>query len=378
MSKRDYYEELGLSKGASDDEIRTAYRKLAMQYHPDRNPDDAKAAERFKGISEAYAVLSDTDKRQRYDVGGFGAGDFGAGGFGAGGGNFSEVFGDFFSQFDTMFGGRQTRRGLSPERGADLEYVLEISLEDALAGTKKEVVFNADKACDACEGRGHEEDGGAVRCSGCGGEGMVRGGGGLAFVAQTCGRCRGTGQTFSKPCNRCRGNGVKSARRKLQVDIPSGIDHGQSLRLSNQGAAGARGGPSGDLYVRISVQEHPLFERDGSDLLTEIPLSFTQAALGESIEIKTPDGVLRIKVPAGIQSGQTLRVAGQGAPILRQDRRGDLLCRVQVQTPTKLTEPQKDLLRQFAEKSDSKSGTSWINRISRFFEAVGRDDRAEN
>ncbi|MGI9346189.1 MAG: molecular chaperone DnaJ [Gammaproteobacteria bacterium] len=361
----DFYQELGVSREASAAEIRSAYRKLAMKFHPDRNPDNEEAADRFKKISEAYAILSDPQKKQQYDMGGF----RNDGGFS---GDFSDVFSDLFSQFGSAFqhSGRQNRHN-SPVAGDDMEYVLEISLEEALSGAKKNIQFPATDTCTNCGGKGHEKDGGPEDCSHCDGQGQTRVSKGLFFMSQTCRRCGGSGQTFKNPCKTCGGRGVRQKKRKLEVNIPAGIAYGQSLRLTQQGGKGLRGGPDGDLYIRIKVKEHPLFVREDNDLITDIPLTFAQVTLGDKIKIKAPSNSFMLTIPPGLQSGQVLRIAGHGAPSLGGRPRGDLLCRIQVQTPENLNKEQKQLLKDFDQSlPENKRNRKWHERISEFFKQI--------
>ena len=377
MATPDFYEVLGIERNADSDDIRNAYRRLAMRYHPDRNPDNEEAADRFKQISEAYAVLSDPEKKQRYDTGGY---DFAGAGNGAGG--FQEVdlgdlFGEFFggSAFRDAFGGggfqRRGRTRNGPMPGSDLEYALEIDLEEAVGGCSREISFTGPVACDDCEGRGHEADGGLQQCPQCDGTGQIGDRRGAVFVGQTCNRCGGAGSTFSKPCKTCGGRGFSNKDRTVKVDIPPGIDYGQSLRLSGQGGVGRGGGRPGDLFVRIQVREHELFERDGRNLIVRLPLSFAQAALGDEVRIEAPGGTIMVKVPAGIQSGQVLRVAGQGVVALGRSDRGDLLCHVQVQTPTGLDQKQQERLRDFDQSLPEDSAAKKVfDRIGSFFKRV--------
>lgn len=373
-----FYKTLGVSRTAGADEVRGAYRKLAMKYHPDRNPDDEAAANRFKEVSEAYAVLSDDEKKQQYDRFGKTAGSGGGSGFQRA--DFGDVFGDWMNQFDSVFGGsgRSGSRTVAVA-GDDLEYGLEIDLEEAISGGPQEISFSAQSACSDCEGKGHEAGGGPITCGHCKGTGVMQSGQGIIFLRQSCRYCGGTGATFSKPCGSCRGRGLEQKLRTLSVNIPAGIDNGQMLRLSQQGGAGMHNGPAGDLYVRIKVRPHELFEREGDDLIVQVPLSFAQAALGDNVQITSPDGTILLKLPAGVQSGQVLRVRGRGVTTPGRRRKGDLLCRIQVQTPTSLSKAQRSALQEFDQSlPPDKHLNSLLDRIGNFFKRAyaGGDDES--
>ena len=349
MSKRDYYEILEITRTASEQEIKSAYRKLAFQHHPDRNPGKKEAEEKFKEAAEAYAVLADTDKRRLYDrFGHAGLGGAAAGGFDPTVFNgFEDILGglgDMFG-FGDMFGGAR-RRG--PQRGADLRYDLEITFEEAATGTETSVQIPRQEACDTCKGTGAAEGSKPTTCPQCQGRGQIRIQQGPFMLARTCGYCRGTGSVISKPCVTCRGAGRVEKERKLTVRVPAGIATGQRLRLSGEGEAGPAGGPAGDLYVVIHVQEHAFFQRDGNDLYCEIPVHFPTVALGGEIAIPTLDGTEPFKVPEGTESGSTFRVRGKGMPDVSGRGKGDLLVTIKVVTPGKLTKDQKKLLQQLA------------------------------
>jgi molecular chaperone DnaJ len=348
VSKRDYYEVLGVSRSATDQEIKSAYRKLALQHHPDRNPGDKAAEEKFKEAAEAYAVLADKDKRALYDR-------FGHAGLGsaAGGGFDPTVFADFgdilgglgdIFGFD-VFGGR--RRG-GPQRGADLRYDLEISFEEAAKGTETTIQIPRAETCESCHGSGAAKGTTPSTCPQCHGRGQLRYQQGFFTVARTCGRCRGTGSIITKPCPACQGQGVVMKERKLTVKIPAGISTGQRLRLVGEGEHGGAGGPAGDLYVVIQVQEHPFFQRDGDDLHCEMPVSFPLLALGGEIAVPTLDGHETLRVPEGTQSGTTIRMRGKGLPNVAGRGRGDLHVTLQVQVPKKLTRDQRSLIDQLS------------------------------
>ena len=348
MSKRDYYEVLGVSRTAAEGELKSAYRKLAMQYHPDRNPGDKKAEEKFKEAAEAYAVLADASKRSAYDRFGH-AGVGAAAGAGAGFdpetfGDFADILGNMFG-FGDLFGGR--RRG-GPQRGADLRYDLEISFLESATGAEPTIQIPRQESCETCKGSGAAAGSAPTVCSMCRGQGQVRRQQGFFTIAVTCPQCRGAGKTVAKPCQTCQGAGRVTQERKIKVKIPAGISNGQQLRLQNEGEAGMAGGPSGHLYVVIHVQEHEFFRREGNHLFCEVPVNFTTLALGGEIVVPTLDGPERMKVPDGTQTGTTLRLRGKGMPDVSGRGRGDLLITVQVQTPKKLSKEQRQLLEQLA------------------------------
>ena len=358
MSKRDFYEVLGVGKTADEQEIKKAYRKLAMKYHPDRNPDDPEAEEKFKEASMAYEVLSDANKRSAYDRMGHAAFENGMGGGGFGGGNFQDIFGDIFGGmgggrggnasgfqdiFGDIFGG--ARGGSRQRRGADLRYMLDLTLEEAVNGAKKEITFTAPAPCETCDGKGTKDSSDIVNCSTCGGAGVVRMQQGFFAVQQTCPSCHGSGKQIKNPCSDCHGSGIKEKSRTLEVTIPAGVDNGDRVRLTGEGEA-ITGGESGDLYVEIRVQKHPIFTREGADLYMDVPVSFADAALGREVEVPTLDGRVNLRIPEGTQSHKVFRIKGKGVTPVRTTMKGDLLCRVVVETPTNLSNEQKDLLRQ--------------------------------
>ena len=343
--KRDYYEVLGIPRNASEPEVKSAYRKLALRYHPDRNPGDAAAEERFKEAAEAYGVLGDPDKRKRYDA-------YGHAGLGAGGAafdptifaDFGDILGDFFG-FGDVFG---RRRG-GPRRGSDLRYNLEISFEEAAFGTETHIQIPRAEGCKDCGGSGAAPGTQPTACPACGGSGQVTFQQGFFSVARTCGRCRGTGRIVASECRTCHGQGQVAVERKLQIKIPPGVDTGSQLRIAGEGETGAMGGPPGDLYVVMRVEEHPFFKRDGTSLFCEVPVSVAQAALGGPLEVPTLDGgKTRVTVPEGSQPGTILRVRGQGFPQLGGKHRGDLHVLVRVVIPAKLNSEQKRLFEQLA------------------------------
>jgi molecular chaperone DnaJ len=361
MAKRDYYEVLGLSRGANEAEIKTAYRKLAVRYHPDKNPGDNEAEEKFKEAAEAYSVLSDADQRARYDRFGH-AGVSGAanaqGAWGAQGfGGIEDILGDLFG-FGDVFGGRGGaggRRGAA-QRGADLRYDLEMSLEEAAAGMTAQLRVPRLEACEACKGSGAAPGTQPEACSGCGGAGQVRYQQGFFSVARTCGQCRGAGRVIRTPCEQCKGAGRVEREKQIEVKIPAGVETGSRLRLAGEGEAGAQGGPAGDLYVVIHVKEHDVFERQGNNLYASVPVTFAQAALGAETTVPTLDGQEPLKVPAGTQTGTVFRMKGHGMPVLGGRGRGDLFVSVTVMTPTTLTREQRKLLEQLAQIEEKDLG----------------------
>ncbi len=372
MAKRDYYEILGVAKAASADEIKKAYRKLAMKYHPDRNPDSKEAEEKFKEANEAYEMLSDEDKRAAYDRHGHAGVDpsMGAGGFGGGGANFSDIFGDVFGD---IFGGGQRGGGQRNNRGSDLRYTLELSLEEAVKGTKVQIRVPTLVGCEVCDGSGAKPGTHPETCRTCGGAGQVRIQQGFFAMAQTCPTCRGRGKVIKDPCNSCHGQGRVEKAKTLEVKIPAGVDTGDRIRLAGEGEAGANGGPAGDLYVQVAVREHEIFQRDGADLYCEVPISFADAALGGELEVPTLDGRVKLKIPEGTQTGKLFRLRGKGVAPVRGGGTGDLLCRVAVETPVNLSKKQKELLREFqtdmdgACKKHSPKKSSWFDSLSNLF-----------
>ncbi len=350
MSKRDYYEVLGVAKTAADQEIKSAYRKLALKYHPDRNHGNKDAEDRFKEAAEAYAILADADKRRVYDR-------FGHAGLGSGAGFDPSVFtgfedilgglGDIFG-FGSVFGAGGQQRRSGPQRGADLRYDLEISFEDSAKGAETAIQIPRQEPCETCKGSGAAPGTKPTTCPQCQGRGQLRYQQGFFTVARTCGQCRGTGSIISKPCSECRGSGRIPKERKITVRIPAGIATGQRLRLSGEGEAGPSGGPAGDLYVVIHVQDHPFFQRDGNDLFCEIPLHYPTLALGGDIKIPTLEGEEAFSVPEGTQSGATFTLRGRGMPDVSGRGRGNLVVRVKLATPKKLTREQKKLLEELA------------------------------
>jgi molecular chaperone DnaJ len=373
MAKRDYYEVLGVSRTASADEIKKAYRRLAMKHHPDRNKDDSSAEARFKEAKEAYEVLRDTDKRATYDRfghDGFRAGPGGGGGFGAEG--FSDIFGDVFG--DIFGGGRQ--RSSQVFRGADLRYELRLDLESAVNGKSATIDVPTQVTCTTCNGSGARKGTDPVKCSTCGGAGQVRMQQGFFSIQQTCPACKGAGTMIGDPCADCHGRGRVHKTKTLSVKVPPGVDDGDRIRLSGEGEAGRNGGPAGDLYVEIRVKPHKLFSREGADLACEVPISIATATLGGEVELPTLDGNVSLKVPGGTQSGKVFRLRGKGVSTVRDARRGDLFAKVAVETPVNLTAEQKELLQRFdetlregGEKHSPRAG-GWLETVKRFFERI--------
>lgn len=362
MAKRDYYEVLGVSKGASLDEIKKAYRKLAIKYHPDKNPDNKEAEEHFKEATEAYEVLAEPNKRQAYDQFGFAGVDGMAGG---GGGfsssnfrDFEDIFGDFSGIFDSFFGGGggggQRRRGgsrqSSARRGADLRYDVEIPFKEAVFGTKRELSFVRNESCSPCSGTGASKGSGKKTCPTCKGSGQVRRSSGFFSIATTCPTCKGEGEMIENPCKECGGSGLNKKNKKIKVTIPAGIDNGKRINIPGQGDGGVNGGPAGDLYVYVNVLPHKHFERDGNDIYCMIPISITQATLGGSITVETlDDKKVKLSIPSGTQNGKILRLKNEGIPYLyNSNKRGDLYIKIRVEIPTKLNSSAKNCLKEFA------------------------------
>ena len=354
---QDYYELLGVQRSASAEDIKKAYRKLAMQHHPDRNEGNKDAEKRFKEINHAYDVLKDSEKRQTYDR--FGAQAFENGGQGNGGGfdfgaNFADIFEEMFGR-----GGQRGSRPQGPGRGQDLRYNLDITLEQAYEGTEATVRVPSSVSCQACKGSGAEAGSKPVSCSTCHGRGRLRMQQGFFTVERTCPSCHGQGQVIEKPCRSCAGQGRVRKDKTLNVRIPAGVEDGTRIRLTGEGEAGARGGPPGDLYVFLSVRKHELFEREGADIYCRVPISMVQAALGGHVEVPTLDGKMaRINIPSGTQSGHQFRLRGKGMPIVRSTQKGDMYIETSVETPVNLTQKQKDLLKEFEKAASNGSSTS--------------------
>ena len=369
MAKRDFYDVLGVSKNANPEELKSAYRKLAIKYHPDKNPGDKTAEDKFKEASEAYGILSDQEKKQNYDNFGHAAFEGGGGrqggGFGGGfsGADFSDIFEDFFGDFGG--GGRSRGRRNSSNRGSDLRYDLSITLEEAYEGKKQDIKFSTTEKCNTCKGNGSKPGHSPDRCTSCGGNGKIRTNQGFFTVQQTCPQCQGTGEEITNPCSDCNGQGNKQTSKKISVTIPKGVDDGTRIRLAGKGEAGTKGGANGDLYLFINVHSHDLFKRSDENLFFEFPISIADAALGTMIEIPTIDGGrAKIRIPDGTQNGKQFRLKGKGMPYMRGSGNGDLYVQVNTEVPISLNKAQKELLEKFREIENEKSNPS----IKKFFQ----------
>lgn len=375
MSQRDYYEVLGVAKNVSEADLKKAYRRLAMKYHPDRNPNNEEAETHFKEAKEAYEVLADPQKRAAYDQFGHSgvsgaAGGYGEG-FGAGGASFSDIFGDVFGD---IFGAGRGGGGSRVYRGADLQYNLDITLEDAVNGSEVKIRVPKMGTCDTCGGSGARKGSSPETCKTCNGMGQVRMQQGFFSVQQTCPRCHGKGKVISDPCSSCSGSGLVKQHKTLSVKVPAGVDTGDRIRLSDEGEAGQNNGPAGDLYVQINVKPHKIFARDDSNLICTIPVRFTTAALGGELEVPTLDGRVKLKIPAETQSGKIFRIRGKGVKPVRGGPRGDILCQVNVETPVKLSSEQREMLKRFDDSLQKDQGghspqeSSWLDGVKRFFD----------
>ncbi len=369
MAKRDYYEILGVERSADEREIKKAYKRLAMKYHPDRNPDNPEAEEKFKEVKEAYEILTDAQKRAAYDKFGHAGVDpnqAGPGGFG-GGADFGDVFGDIFGD---IFGGG--RRGQRAARGADLRYNMELTLEEAVRGVSKEIKVPTLVECDECHGSGARTGTSAQTCPTCHGSGQVQMRQGFFAVTQACPHCHGKGKIITDPCRKCHGDGRVQKTKTLSVKIPAGVDTGDRIRLAGEGEAGEFGAPAGDLYVQVHVKEHPIFVRDANNLYCEIPISFTTAALGGEVAVPTLDGRVMLKIPSETQTGRMFRLRGKGVRSLRSGTEGDLLCKAVVETPVKLSDEQKELLKQLEDSLNGSGVKTHKPKADGFFEGVKR------
>ncbi len=374
-AKKDYYEVLGVNKDASSEDIKKSYRKLAMKYHPDRNPDNPKAEEHFKEAKEAYEMLSDDQKRAAYDQYGHAGVDpsMGGGAGGFGGAGFGDAFGDIFGD---IFGAGARGQRSNVYRGADLRYNMEISLEEAAKGTETKIRIPVQASCETCKGNGAKPGKSPVTCTTCNGHGQVRMQQGFFSVQQTCPKCHGSGKVIKEEdkCTTCHGAGRVKQNKTLSVKIPAGVDEGDRIRLSGEGEAGVNGGPTGDLYVVVHLKEHEIFQRDGGNLHCEMPISFSTAALGGEIEVPTLGGSAKMKIPAETQSSAVFRLRGKGIKPLRSSEQGDLMVHVVVETPVKLTEHQKKLLREFDSSTQADAGKhsprnkSWVDKVKDLFE----------
>jgi len=371
MNKRCYYETLGVERTATDEELKKAFRRLAMKHHPDRNPGDKDCEAHFKEAKEAYEVLGDAQKRAMYDRHGHAAFEHGMGGGGGGGfhADVGDIFGDIFSD---IFGGG---RGGRQRRGSDLRYMLDLDLEEAVFGAEKMIDVPTLVECEKCEGSG-SADGKLSNCGTCQGHGRVRMQNGIFSIQQACPHCGGSGRTIANPCKTCRGEGRVRHEKRLEVKIPSGVDTGDRIRLSGEGEAGPAGAPPGDLYVEVQVREHPIFQRQQDDLYCEVPIRFSQAALGAELEVPTLGGEAAIKIPAETQTGKLFKLRGKGVRNVRNGHVGDLLCRVVVETPVKLSKHQRELLQQFEESfgddhaAHTPRATSWLDNVKQFWDRV--------
>ncbi len=372
MAKRDFYEVLGVSKTATEVELKSAFRKAAMSCHPDRHPGDKQAESRFKEVNEAYQTLSDAQKRAAYDR--YGHAAFEQGGVGGMGDGFAASMSDIFDDlFGDMMGGRRGgRHGSGRERGADLRYNLEITLEEAFNGKNATIKLPTSVVCEACAGSGARAGSKPVTCRTCGGHGRVRAQQGFFAIERTCPSCQGRGQTIDNPCDKCAGSGRVTRERTLSVNVPAGVEDGTRIRLTGEGEAGMRGGPTGDLYIFLSVKPHPVFQRDGADLYCRVPISMVQAALGGEFTVHTLDGTeSRVSIPEGAQTGRQLRLRGKGMPILRSREAGDLFVQLNVETPQSLTRRQRELLMEFAQESSHKThpeSAGFFAKMKEFFE----------
>ncbi len=367
MAKRDFYDVLGINKGSSSEQIKAAYRKLAVKHHPDKNPGDKTSEEKFKEASEAYHILSDQERKQNYDNFGHAAFENGSGrqgGFGGfSGGDFSDIFEDFFGDFSG--GGKSRGKKNTNNRGSDLRYDLSILLEEAYTGKKQDIKFSTTEKCNTCKGNGSKPGHDTGQCSMCGGNGRIRSNQGFFTVQQTCPQCAGSGEEITHPCNDCNGQGKKQASKKLSVTIPKGVDDGTRIRLAGKGEAGSRSGSSGDLYLFINVKSHELFKRSDENLFFEFPISIANAALGTTIEIPTIDGgKAKIKIPDGTQNGKQFRLKGKGMPYMRGSGNGDLYVQINTEVPISLNKEQKELLEKFRKIENEKSNPS----IKKFFQ----------
>lgn len=373
MSKQDYYETLGVSRGASAADLKSAYRKLAMKYHPDRNPGDAEAEQQFKTINEAYGILKDEDSRAAYDRYGHAAFENGGGGARAAGGfdfNFGSGFADIF---DEMFGAMGGRRGGEAARGSDLRYNMEISLEDAYSGKTAQIQVPTSVACDACDGSGAEPGSTPTTCTTCHGRGRVRAQQGFFTIERTCPSCQGVGQVIEKPCRPCGGLGRVDKEKTLQVNVPPGVEDGTRIRLAGEGEAGMRGASPGDLYIFLSIMPHRIFQRDGANIYCRVPIPMTTAALGGSVEVPVIDGGrAKVSVPSGTQTNQRFRLKGKGMSVLRSNATGDMYVEVSVETPVNLTKRQQELLREFEQEGETHKTNpeshGFFSRVKDFWE----------
>ncbi len=376
MAKEDFYKLLGVAKNASEAEIKKSYRKMAMKYHPDRNKEKPEAAEKkFKQIKEAYEILSDPQKRSAYDQFGHAGVDNSRGGGPTGAEGFGDIFGDVFGDIFGGGGGGGRQRS-NVQRGADLRYNLELTLEEAVSGTEAKIRVPVLTTCGECSGTGAKKGSSPVTCTTCQGHGQVRMQQGFFSVQQTCPKCNGTGQEIKDPCRKCHGQGRVQENKTLSVKVPEGVDTGDRIRLGGEGEAGAHGGPAGDLYVQIQVKDHPIFTRDGANLYCEVPISFPVACLGGELEVPTLSGKVKLKIPAETQTGKLFRLRGKGVKPVRGGSVGDLMCRVQIETPVRLTKEQRALIEKFRDslasggKQHSPQEHTWVSGVKSFFDKL--------
>ena len=371
MSKSDYYDVLGVSKDSDSSTIKSAYRKLAMQFHPDKNPGNQEAETKFKEVSEAYEILSNSEKREAYDT--YGHDAFSQGGAGSadgfsGFGSFSDIFEDFFGDF----GGRPQRQ--REQRGQDLKYEIEIDLREAFTGIKKDISFDTLIRCDECKGSGSEKGSGLNTCSECGGSGRTRASQGFFTVERTCSACGGAGQVITDPCSSCNGEGRRRKNRKLEVSIPAGVEDGSRIRLSGEGAVGQNGSSPGDLYLFVSMKEHQIFGRNGTEIFCNVPISIVDASLGGSVEVPTVSGgKVKVKIPAGAQHGDQFRLNGKGMPTLRSTSFGDMIISLVIEIPTNLSENQKNLLKEFNDElnqNNSPERSGFFSKVKDFWDGL--------
>ena len=371
MSKQDFYDVLGVGKGADNNSLKSAYRKLAMKYHPDKNPGDAAAEKKFKEISEAYEVLSNPEKKAAYDQYGHEAfnGSAGQGGFSEG---FNSGFGSFSDIFEDFFGDVGGQRNERLKRGEDLKYEMTISLRDAYLGVKREINYDTLVSCSVCRGTGSENQDGVGTCGSCRGSGRIRASQGFFTVERTCPACSGSGQVITDPCNACNGEGRQRKNKKIEVRIPAGVEEGSRIRLSGEGTAGQKGADNGDLYIFISIERHDLFEREGTNIFCNVPISISEASLGGSVEVPTVSGGrAKVKIPQGTQSGDQLRLSGKGMPALRSVSFGDMIITLVVEIPKNLSDRQKELLKEFDEQSNKENipqSTGFFSKVKEFWD----------
>ena len=374
MSKKDYYDVLGVDRGADSGSLKSAYRKLAMQYHPDKNPGNSDAEKRFKEVSEAYEVLSNSEKRQAYDAYGHDAFSQGGAGGGfsdgfSGFGSFSDIFEDFFGD---MGGGKSSRR--QPQRGQDLKYEIDVDLREAYTGIRKEISFDTLIRCDSCKGSGSEKGSGLKNCGACGGSGRTRASQGFFTVERTCSACGGAGQVITDPCGSCNGEGRRRKNRKLEVKIPAGVEEGSRIRLSGEGAVGPNGSTPGDLYLFINMVDHPIFDREGEEIFCNVPITIVDASLGGEVEVPTVSGGrVKVKIPAGSQNGDQFRLNGKGMPTIRASHFGDMTISLNIEIPKNLSENQKRLLKEFNEELSQKNSpesTGFFSKVKDFWDGL--------